>query len=324
MSLPDFGAVTANMDRFYKRPELDVERAMTAIDGMRRPDLIAGPLSVVTAVAQRAEANVGTGEGIITQLPAVRDEGHPLWPYFERWVPDENRHAEVLGHLMEHAGLRIVPPRDPDNVPALSSVIGNIAGRSTRVHRTVEMVASTFICATEALTSKLYGAQQRFLEEHGEHDVAGAVFGQIRTDEAFHLGSAREYGKYVLGELAPWQHRLAREIVVHNWAPVGTGEPEGKAAFGEAVLQIAELTSGEDTDDPRVIAELDAATHALAERRQRRGIETVIVDITTGMYREAEALLDPEGEGTVIDFVSPKIREAVQAARDKRPPALVA
>lgn len=279
MTRDQYFAIERRVDALERKRPLDLDVVAAAIERIGDRELFAGRLGPAVRYSQRVEADVA-GLSIHTLLPHSPTDH--IGRFLEIWVPDESGHGVAQEVLLDHIGLQISPPADPDHVPPHNRVAGVFGRLSRHAYTIVSMAYHSIGAMNERLAIGAYGQMSRICKEIGADELADTLFTPMRADESLHLGYYRTYAMQLRSVLAGWQLAAVRALIVHTWAPVGAGAKEDRGPFGEVIVALEE-----DPENPSIAA--------------------VIQDI-------AQDLLAKEGE-TLPPFVHEQLRNCVALAR---------
>jgi hypothetical protein len=239
------------------RAVLSADAAFAAVE--RKPPLIIGEIDLdlrdaerVRAVlrnpleySQRVEAVV-TGLGIETLLP--RHDAR-IARFLEIWTDDETTHGRALALVLQRLGL----PEyvlTPGRLPPHNHLAGLLGRLSQRFHDIVEMIWATQGAMNEHLAMCAYNRMGELADESGEHGLRQTLFRRLRSHESAHKSFYAAVARERAMAMRPWQLRIAREIVVHTYAPVGAGGKRDKPAFGRTVHDLADDRWTDEIADP--------------------------------------------------------------------------
>jgi hypothetical protein len=187
-----------------------------------------------------------TGLSIETLLPRTAGTDGYIHRFLAVWTPDEQGHALALERLLVALDLEAFPLPADEPVPIHNRIAGLLGRMSTRVHETVELVYHSIGAMNERLAFSAYERMSEIANELGEHGLAETLLKPLRRDESAHLGYYRTAARDLRDRLDRWQLAVARNLIVHTYAPVGAGEARDKPAFA-ATLQA--LGDGRDLVD---------------------------------------------------------------------------
>lgn len=205
--------------------------------------------------------------------------------FYEIWEAQEVPHGLIFDELQRQLGLE---PELPDlNTISRSIRAGGVLSHIPGVHDVLMQVYLSTGAMHERLTAAGYDKLKLRLMDIGETALVETAVSPIRQQESGHFAYYKNAALLQRDRLSPWQLHLVRLLKTRGYAPVGAGNNEQKADFGEASLQL--------------------------------GDESQLDKLSSPVQAVAQELLVAEGDGLKLPlFVARGLREAVELHRQRR------
>lgn len=162
--------------------------------------------------------------------------------YAEVWQPQEVRHGLILDELQARLGRA---PAEPDltTVGLKLRVLGALA-HVDGFQDVCRMLYYLTGMATERSAVLAYNLLHDGVSELGETAVVQTVIAPIRRQEPGHYAFYQLSARGLWAELGGWQRWLVRRLRSLSFSPVGAGDAQQRADFGEVMQRL-----GADPDD---------------------------------------------------------------------------
>jgi hypothetical protein len=255
---------------------------LAAVDySVRRPQVLNDRYGHVLDYMARVELEVDRNVLELTTLLPHPPEIDRRF-YADVWQPQEIRHGLILDELQVHLGR---PPAEPDltSIGLKLRVLGALAHLDA-FQDVCRMLYYLTGMATERSAVLAYNLLYDGVVEMGEDAVAQTVIAPIRRQEPGHYAFYQLSARGLWAELAGWQRWMVRRLRSFSFAPVGAGDDEQKADFGEVMRTL--------------------------------GIDQVASDFAERISRVERDLLWAHRRGLAVPaYVAKGFREAVELAR---------
>ncbi len=199
----------------------------------------------IAAVERAVTKNVAEVTTLLPELDAVEHR------FLRIWSRHELAHAAIFDALRIQLELA-APPSDPPPLMPLDGAsptvrpsfrtFGRLAANRW-LHDVLKLVYLSRGAMHEHMTYDCYRRLGVQLDRLGERALVETVTEPIRRQEAAHLGYYRLGARTHRAQLTPVQIRMARQITLHTYLPVGANLC-GKPPAGRVFTQLA----GDDMD----------------------------------------------------------------------------
>ena len=211
----------------------------------------------IVAVERAVTQNVAEITALLPDLDTVERR------FLSAWSTHELAHAAIFDELRATIdreaptpeGSLLAPPDAAPPLPRLSFRVFGLLSGNPWLQDVFKLIYLSRGAMHEHMTYDCYRYLGAQLEALGEHALTSTVTDPIRRQEAAHLGYYRLAAVTHRNRLTPSQIRLARQITLHTYLPVGAGQcgrrPSGRVfatLAGEhmdAVLDGVEGVAGE-------------------------------------------------------------------------------
>ena len=162
--------------------------------------------------------------------------------YAEVWQPQEVRHGLILDELQARLGRA---PAEPDltTVGLKLRLLGALA-HVDGFQDVCRMLYYLTGMATERSAVLAYNLLHDGVGELGETAIVQTVIAPIRRQEPGHYAFYQLSARGLWAELGGWQRWLVRRLRSLSFSPVGAGDAQQRADFGEVMQRL-----GADPDD---------------------------------------------------------------------------
>lgn len=194
----------------------------------------------IAAVESAVTQNVAEVNALLPDLDTVERR------FLTVWSTHELAHAAIFEALRGRLGLdspgpdggTSVAPMGIPSTPRRSFRLFGLLANNRWLHEVFRLIYLSRGAMHEHMTYDCYRHLGAQLENLGEHTLASTVAHPIRRQEAAHLGYYRLAAANQRNRMSPAQIRLARQITLHTYLPVGAGQC-GKRPAGRVFATLA-------------------------------------------------------------------------------------
>ena len=202
---------------------------------VRRPGLLRERYGHVLDYMARVELEVDRN---VLELTTLLPDPPEVDRYFyaDVWHPQETHHGLILDRLQVELGR---PPATPnlDSISLKLRILGGLAHLPS-FQDVVRMLYYLTGMATERSAVIAYNLLHDGVSELSEAGIAETVVAPIKRQEPGHYAFYQLSARGLWGELAGWQHWLARRMRSVSFAPVGANNATQAADFGDVMTTL--------------------------------------------------------------------------------------
>jgi hypothetical protein len=237
--VPSIELVT-RVERLEDDPPIGMETVDLSVnhpDSLRR--MFGEVFTYIAAVERAVTANVAEVTALLPELDATELR------FLRIWSKHELAHAAIFDALRVELDLTHLATGPTSSTTAAESqpvrpsfrAFGRLAANRW-LHDVFKLVYLARGAMHEHMTYDCYRRLGAQLDDLGERALVETVTGPIRRQEAAHLGYYRLSAVAHRARLTPAQIRMARQITLHTYLPVGAGLC-GRQSAGRVFTRLA-------------------------------------------------------------------------------------